>query len=57
MFQKRSLQFCLWLGRGRSLNPYFQGVLVDRLRKEVAPLDLKLFSDEVIRWGIGKRFP
>lgn len=53
MFQKRSLPFELWLGRGRPLNPYLRGALIEFIRKETVPLELKLFPDErKIGWGV-----
>ena len=37
MYTKTRLPFDLWLGRGRPLNPYLRGVIIDLLRKEMRP--------------------
>lgn len=39
--------FELWLGRGCPLNPYIRGLIVERLRKEMKPRDLRLIPDEL----------
>jgi len=39
--------FELWPGRGRPLNPYLWGFLVDYLRKELKTKELKLPPDEL----------
>lgn len=31
-----------WLGRGKPLNPYLIGILVDRLRNELKPKELRV---------------
>lgn len=41
------LPFELWLGRGLPLNPYLRGVIIDFLRKEMRPRDLRLIPDDV----------
>lgn len=48
MFKKRELPLELWLGRGRPLNPYLKGCLMDFLRGKAAPLDLKLYPQEAL---------
>lgn len=53
MFTKRSMPFELWLGRGRPLNPYLKGSLVEWLRRETAPKDLHLFPDEARLGNVG----
>lgn len=47
MFQKHSLPLELWFGRGIPLNPYLKGQLIEYLRKETAPLQLKLPPEDV----------
>lgn len=42
-----SKQSELWLGRGRPLNPYLKGVIIDFLRREMRPLPLSLAPDEL----------
>ena len=56
MFTKRSMPFELWLGRGRPLNPYLKGSLVEWLRRETAPKDLHLFPDEARLGNVGDFF-
>lgn len=41
IWDKRNLPLEIWLGRGRPLNPYLRGFLIDRLRKAYKPTDLK----------------
>lgn len=45
MWTKMSLPLELWLGRGRPLNPYLRGVIIDFLIKEMKPRDLSLPPD------------
>lgn len=37
----------LWLGRGRPLNPYLRGLMVDKLRSVMKPKELNLAPEEV----------
>lgn len=37
----------LWLGRGRPLNPYLRGFLIDHLRKAYKPTELKTKPDNL----------
>lgn len=41
------LPFEFWLGRGYPLNPYLKGLIVDFLRKELKPKELKLVPEEL----------
>lgn len=45
MFLKRSMPLELWLGRGRPLNPYLRGALIEFLRERTKPLDIKFYPD------------
>ncbi|KAB1221184.1 hypothetical protein CJ030_MR2G012817 [Morella rubra] len=47
MWIKMEMPFNLWIRRGRLLNPYISGVIIDFLRKERGPRDLKLVPDEL----------
>lgn len=47
MWEKKSLPFELWLGRGRPINPYLRGTIVDFLRKEMKPRVLSVIPDEL----------
>ena len=53
MFTKRSMPLELWLGRGRPLNPYLKGSLVEWLRRET---DLQMFPDEARLGNVGDFF-
>ncbi|KAG8363190.1 hypothetical protein BUALT_BualtMtG0007500 (mitochondrion) [Buddleja alternifolia] len=46
MWTKTLLPFDFWLGRGKSLNPYLKGIILDFLRSEMKPKDLKLAPHE-----------
>jgi hypothetical protein len=48
MYTKTRLPFDLWLGRGRPLNPYFRGVIIDLLRKEMRPKELSLIREDQV---------
>jgi len=48
MYTRRGLPLELWYGRSRPLNPYLRGVLIDYLRKEMFPKELKVLPSEVI---------
>lgn len=37
-----------WIGRGRPINPYLKGLLVERLRRELRPKELRLIPDELV---------
>lgn len=41
--------FSMYTRRGRPLNPYLRGVLIDYLRKEMFPKELKVLPSEVIK--------
>lgn len=47
MWIKMEMPFNLWIRRGRLLNPYISGVILDFLRKERRPRDLKLVPDQL----------
>lgn len=36
------------IGRGRPINPYLKGLLVERLRRELRPKELRLIPDELV---------
>jgi len=38
-----------WLGRGRPLNPYLRGYLVDYMRRELRLRDLRVCPDKMFR--------
>lgn len=40
--------FELWLGRGLPVNPYLRGLLIDILRHEMRPKEIRMYPDEVI---------
>lgn len=46
MFTKRSMPLELWLGRGRPLNPYLKGSLVEWLRRD--PRIFKCFQTKLV---------
>lgn len=48
MFHKRLLPFELWLGRGQPLNPYLIGLLCEVSRRELAPVELKMYPEELM---------
>lgn len=48
MVQRSSLPTELWLGRGRPLNPYLRGILIDFMRDRLRPKELSVLPDEVI---------
>ena len=37
-----------WIGRGQPINPYLKGIIVDRLRKELKPKELRVVPEEVV---------
>ena len=37
----------LWLGRGLPLNPYIRGFIINYLRKEMKPKDIRMIRDEL----------
>lgn len=37
-----------WIGRGRPINPYLKGLIIERLRKELKPKELRLFPEEIV---------
>ncbi|PHT98242.1 hypothetical protein BC332_32834 [Capsicum chinense] len=37
-----------WIGRGKPLNPYLKGKIVDFLRKELKPKEIRLFPEEMV---------
>ena len=41
-----------WIGRNRPISPYFKGILVDLVREEFKPKDLKLPPDLEDDWEI-----
>lgn len=45
-----------WLGRGRPLNPYLRGAMIDRLRSEMKPKDLTLAPDSIFIQEVIKDF-
>lgn len=47
MWTKMEMPFNLWMGRGRLLNPYLSGVIIDFLRKEMRPRDLQVVPDQM----------
>lgn len=54
---RTTLPLDLWLGRGRPLNPYLKGFLVEFLRKELKPKDLKLAPESFFEQaGMGHFF-
>lgn len=46
----------MWLGRGRPLNPYLVGLIIDYLRGVMKAKDLKLIPDELFEVGPMKDF-
>ncbi len=48
MYTKRALPLTWWLGRGRPLDPYLEGLVLALLRKEFYPKDLKVVPDEFL---------
>lgn len=46
-----------WLGRGRPLNPYLRGLMIDYLRSVMKPKDLRLAPDEAFLTSGVKDFP
>lgn len=56
MYTRRSLPFQFWLGRGRPLNPYLSGLIIDFLRKEMKPQQLSLIPDQMFAAGPVKDF-
>lgn len=46
MWTRLSLPLEWWLGRGKPLNPYLKGYLVEYLRKECRPGELRLAPEE-----------
>lgn len=47
MWTKSWLPLDLWIGRGRPLNPYWKGVIIDYPRKEMRPRELTQLPDEI----------
>lgn len=37
-----------WVGRGRPINPYLKGLIIERLRKELKPKEIRLFPEEMV---------
>ncbi|CAN4117908.1 unnamed protein product [Withania somnifera] len=37
-----------WIGRGKPLNPYLKGKIIDYLRKELKPKEIGLFPEELV---------
>lgn len=37
----------LWLGHGRPLNPYWKGIMVDYLRTQIFPRDIKIAPESI----------
>lgn len=37
-----------WIGRGNPINPYLKGKIVDYLRKELKPKEIRLFPEELV---------
>jgi len=44
---KTQLSLEWWLGRGKPLNPYLRGIIVELLRKELRPKELRLIPKEL----------
>ncbi|KAL6519618.1 hypothetical protein OROMI_032866 [Orobanche minor] len=47
--RKHSLPLEWWIGRGKPLNPYLKGIIVDMLRKELQPKELRLPPEKLTR--------
>lgn len=56
VYTRRSIPFQFWLGRGRPLNPYLSGLIIDFLRKEMKPQQLSLIPDQMFAAGPVKDF-
>lgn len=44
---KSQLPFEWWIGRGQPLNPYLRGTIIEMLRKELKPKELRLIPNEL----------
>lgn len=49
MLYKTRLPLSWWLGRGKPLNPYLTGIVVDLLRTNLKPKELKIVPDNLFR--------
>lgn len=47
MYTRSRLPFDLWIGRGRPLNPYLLAYLIEILRHEMKPKELRLPPDNL----------
>ena len=47
MWNKGRYPLELWLGRGRPINPYLRGIIIDHLCKEMRPRELNLIPDDL----------
>ncbi|GAB4856170.1 hypothetical protein Ancab_039451 [Ancistrocladus abbreviatus] len=56
MYTKNYLPMDLWLGRGRPLNPYLTGIIIDLLRSEMRPRELSIIPDHLFEVGPMKDF-
>jgi len=65
MYTKTTLPIELWLGRCLPLNPYARGVIIELLRKELRPKELKLPPEELhlssgtksfLEWSVLRRW-
>lgn len=56
MYNHTRLPVDLWLGRGRPLNPYLIGYIVNYLREKMRPKELKLMPDELFGHPAEKDF-
>lgn len=42
------ISYLLSIGRGKLINPYLKGIIVDFLRKELRPKELRLVPEEFV---------